>query len=49
MTASSETAPTSMRTSRSTTCSHFRFVDFNFRMIPKYWEEPELLDGYMQM
>ena len=25
------------------------FVDFNFRMIPKYWEEPELLDDYVQM
>ena len=26
-----------------------RFVDYNFRMIPKYWESPELLDGYVQM
>jgi len=26
-----------------------RFVDYNFRMIPKYWEQPELLEGYMQM
>ena len=26
-----------------------RFVDYNFRMIPKYWEQPELLDGYVQM
>jgi hypothetical protein len=26
-----------------------RFVDYNFRMIPKYWEKPELLDGYVQM
>ena len=26
-----------------------RFVDFNFRMIPKYWEKPELLEGYTQM
>jgi hypothetical protein len=26
-----------------------RFVDFNFRMIPKYWEEPTLLDDYVQM
>lgn len=25
------------------------FVDFNLRMIPKYWEEPELLDDYVQM
>ena len=26
-----------------------RFVDYNLRMIPKYWEKPELLDGYLQM
>ena len=26
-----------------------RFVDYNFRMIPTYWESPELLDGYSQM
>jgi hypothetical protein len=26
-----------------------RFVDFNFRMIPKHWEKPELLDGYVKM
>ena len=26
-----------------------RFVDFHFRMIPKYWEKPELLEGYTQM
>ena len=26
-----------------------RFVDFNFRMIPRYWEDPELLDDYVQM
>jgi hypothetical protein len=26
-----------------------RFVDFNFRMIPKYWEAPELLDDYVRM
>jgi hypothetical protein len=26
-----------------------RFVDFNFRMIPNYWEEPELLADYVQM
>ncbi len=26
-----------------------RFVDFNFRMIPKYWEEPELLNEYIEM
>ena len=25
-----------------------RFVDFNSRMIPKYWEEPELLDDYVE-
>ena len=26
-----------------------RFVDYHFRMIPKYWEEPELLEGYTRM
>ena len=26
-----------------------RFVDFNLRMIPKYWEEPKLLDDYVQL
>ena len=26
-----------------------RFVDYNFAMIPKYWEQPELLDGYVEM
>jgi hypothetical protein len=26
-----------------------RFVDYNFRMISKYWEKPELLDDYVQM
>ena len=26
-----------------------RFVDFNLRMIPTYWEEPELLNDYVQM
>ena len=26
-----------------------RFVDFHLRMIPKYWEKPELLDDYVQM
>jgi hypothetical protein len=26
-----------------------RFVDFNFRMIPKHWEKPELLNGYVKM
>ena len=26
-----------------------RFVDFNLRMIPKYWEEAELLDDYVQL
>ena len=26
-----------------------KFVDFNFGMIPKYWEEPELLDDYVEM
>ena len=26
-----------------------RFVDYNFGMIPSYWEKPELLDGYVQM
>ena len=26
-----------------------RFVDFNLRMIPTYWEPAELLDEYMEM
>ncbi len=26
-----------------------RFVDYNLRMIPSYWEKPELLDGYVKM
>ena len=26
-----------------------RFVDYNLRMIPRYWEAPELLDGYVRM
>ena len=26
-----------------------RFVDFNFCMIPKYWETPELLEEYVKM
>ena len=26
-----------------------RFMDYNRRMIPKYWEKPELLDGYVKM
>lgn len=26
-----------------------RFVDYHFRMIPEYWEQPELLEGYVQM
>ncbi len=26
-----------------------RFVDFNFCVIPKYWENPELLDDYVEM
>jgi len=26
-----------------------RFADYNFRMIPEYWEDPELLGGYVQM
>ena len=26
-----------------------RFVDFNIRMVPKYWEEPTLLDDYIEM
>ena len=25
-----------------------RFVDYQLRMIPPYWEEPELLEGYRQ-
>ena len=24
------------------------FVDFHLSMVPKYWEEPELLDEYVQ-
>ena len=26
-----------------------RFMDYNLRMIPKYWEPPELLEGYVKM
>ncbi len=26
-----------------------RFVDYNIRMIPGYWEKPELLEGYVRM
>ena len=26
-----------------------RFVDFNLRMVPTYWEPPELLDNYLEM
>lgn len=26
-----------------------RFMDYNLRMIPKYWESPELLDDYVRM
>ena len=26
-----------------------QFVDFNFRMIPKYWEGQELLNDYVRM
>ena len=26
-----------------------RFMDYNLRMIPKYWEPPELLKGYVKM
>ncbi len=26
-----------------------RFMDYNLHMIPKYWEPPELLDGYVKM
>jgi hypothetical protein len=26
-----------------------RFVDYNFRMVPKYWEAPELLEEYVQI
>ena len=26
-----------------------RFIDYNFHMIPKYWEQPELLEGYVRM
>lgn len=25
------------------------FINYNDRMIPKYWEEPQLLDGYVDM
>ncbi len=25
------------------------FVDYNFCMVPKYWEKAELLDDYVQM
>ena len=26
-----------------------RFMDYNLRMIPKYWEKPELSAGYVKM
>lgn len=26
-----------------------KFVEFNFRMIPRYWEPPELLPEYVQL
>ena len=26
-----------------------RFIDYHLRMIPKYWEPPELLPGYARM
>ena len=26
-----------------------QFVDFNFMLIPKYWEKPELLDNYLRL
>jgi hypothetical protein len=26
-----------------------RFVDFNFSLIPNYWEKPDLLDDYVRM
>ena len=26
-----------------------RFVDFNVRMVPRYWEAPELLPDYRQL
>ncbi|MBP7937825.1 MAG: hypothetical protein KA354_24560 [Phycisphaerae bacterium] len=26
-----------------------RFIDYHMRMVPKYWELPELLAGYMDM
>jgi hypothetical protein len=26
-----------------------QFVDFNFMLIPRYWEAPELLDDYVRM
>jgi hypothetical protein len=25
------------------------FVDYHFRSIPKYWEQPEMLEGYVKM
>jgi hypothetical protein len=25
------------------------FVDYHFRSIPKYWEPPEMLEGYVKM
>lgn len=25
------------------------FVDHHFRSIPKYWEQPEMLEGYVKM
>jgi hypothetical protein len=24
------------------------FVDFNFKLIPRYWEEPKLTDGFLE-
>lgn len=26
-----------------------RFIDYHMQMIPKYWEQPELLEGYVRM
>jgi hypothetical protein len=26
-----------------------RFVDFNFMLIPRYWEEPQLTDDYVAL
>jgi hypothetical protein len=26
-----------------------RFIDFHMQMVPKYWEPPELLPGYIDM